>query len=345
MADATTAAAPAASTGIPVGGTLPGTTIPIPKGTGIETLTAITPPFRNNAPPWYGNGIWADLGCAVPQPGRYLQTSNQKIYELVNIVGRELFDVMWKYKDRKVESFPTYPCLYRVYQMLVWARKRLADNTVADNAIPLLPTHVNGALKMFNVFPVPLYGRMGCLNPWLEETCSMTLNFLSEAMQHTDNDLAYHWTQNFAQTLYGNIKYMMVNVATRFFGVDLATASVDGYTIPDTVWTTYNPSKYGVSTEGTATRPAPGYDPTDLDLEPIRGLPIQAVVPLLQPWPDSRLIYSSGGVWGPQGALNNPATAPGNTNNPASSVNAPMSIFANPNAPPTAASVAATPAS
>jgi hypothetical protein len=39
-----------------------------------------------------------------------------------------------------------------------------------------------------------------------------------------------------------------------------------------------------------------------LDLEPIRDLPIESVVPLLQPWPDSTLKYSTGGIWGPPAA-------------------------------------------
>src|SRR4051812_40434727 len=131
MADATAAASAAAVPQTP-GGVLPGTQIPIPKGTGVESLVAINPPFRTNTPPWYCNGIWGDLGCAVPQPGRYLQTNNQKIYELVTVAGRQLFHVMWHYKDRKFERFPSRDCLWEVYQLLTVLRKRLQDNTVPD---------------------------------------------------------------------------------------------------------------------------------------------------------------------------------------------------------------------
>src|SRR2546423_1830635 len=95
--------------------TLPGTGIVLPVGHGIETLTAIKPPFKNNAPAWYCNGVWRRLGCAVPQPGRYLQTGNEVIYSFVDEVSRELFQIMWGYRDRKLERYVSKECLWNVH--------------------------------------------------------------------------------------------------------------------------------------------------------------------------------------------------------------------------------------
>jgi hypothetical protein len=64
------------------------------------------------------------------------------------------------------------------------------------------------------------------------------------------------------------------------------------------MWKAYDPTKFSVFVESTATRPPLGYAPTDIDLESVRGLPYQQVVPFLQPWPDSVLKYSTGGIWG-----------------------------------------------
>src|SRR5271166_1575286 len=114
---------------LPPTGTLPGTQIPLPLGTGVEGLQTINPPFRTNAPPWYTPGIWGQLGCAVPQPGRYIQTDNRVISDFVNMVGRQVFQTIWQYPDRMFTRFPSRTVLFEIYQLLVIARKRLADRT------------------------------------------------------------------------------------------------------------------------------------------------------------------------------------------------------------------------
>src|SRR5690242_18715621 len=88
-------------------GTVQGTQIPIPIGSGIETLQAIAPPFRTNAPAWYTNGVWGTLGCAVAQPGRYLQTCNEPIWTFTTVVGRQLFQTWWQYGDRLLDRYPS----------------------------------------------------------------------------------------------------------------------------------------------------------------------------------------------------------------------------------------------
>jgi len=285
--------APAAQT------TIPGTEMPTPVGTGVEKLVAVTPPFRNNAPPWYTPGVWGQLGCAVPQPGRYLHTLNEPIFQFVDVTQRQLFHALWHYDDRLFTRFPSRDFLWDIYQLLKVGRKRLADNTVLDNQSPLQPSHAEPVPMMFNVYPVPLYGRMGCVNSWINQMATMTLLMCTEAMQHTDNTLAYYYTKNFFDTVYGYVKYLLVSMATKFFGVDKAVASADTFEISDDLWKAYNPAQFSVSVEATSVRPPIGWKPTDLDLEPINGIPIQQTIPLLQPWPDTVLKYSMGGIWQP----------------------------------------------
>lgn len=279
--------------------TLPGTTIPLPQGSGVERLIPINPPFRSNAPPWYtpSGTIWGQLGCAVPQPGRYLQTNNEVIYDFVNVAGYSLFDVMWRFQDRKFLRYPSRDCLYQIHQLLVFSRGRLVTKTTLPNESPLLPTHATPAPKMFLVYPVPFYGPLGCINQWLRLTAEMTMLMCSEAMQHADNELGYHITKPFFDSTYGYLKYLLVDMATKFFGVAKDVASKDDYVIPDALWQTYNPAALSVSVESTSSRPPMGLSGTDLDLEPIRGVPIVQVVPFLQPWPDAQLKYSTGGIW------------------------------------------------
>src|SRR2546425_1026008 len=116
-------------------GVLPGTQIPIPIGTGVEGLTVVEAPFRTNGPAWYTpvGTVWSAMGCAVFQCGRYIQTNNNVIWEAVNEMGKALFEILWKYPDRKLDRSPQRQCLLDVYNMLIDARTRLANNAVAPN--------------------------------------------------------------------------------------------------------------------------------------------------------------------------------------------------------------------
>lgn len=295
---------------------IPGTDLYVPTGTGIETLQAIMPPFRSNAPPWYANGVWGQMGCAVSQPGRYVQTDNEVIWDFVTGAGRQLFNVFWNHTDRKYARWPSVTCLWDVYELLIFGRKWLNDNAVQPQIPPLEPTHAKPAPQMFVANPIPLYGALGCTNLWLGRVGKLSLMMLTEAMQHTDNDLSFHVTLDFFSTIYPYVKYLLVDLAKRFFNVDPKLASADDFTISQDLWNAYAPQKNSVSTEGVTTRPPMGWDPPDLDLEAIRDLPYSEIVPFLQPWPDSQLKYSSAGVWQgqPQAAQpNNPPSASGHT--------------------------------
>lgn len=335
MSDQVPQAAPTIAVPQPLGGnpvqTLPGTSLPLPVGSGVERLIPINAPFRTNAPPWYTppGTVWSQLGCAVPQVGRYLQTNNEIIFDFVNVVGASLFNTMWKFDDRKFARFPSRECLYEVHQLLTVGRSRLVAKTTLPNQTPLLPTKATPVPKMFLVYPVPLYGPLGCVNQWLRLACEMSLLMTSEAMQHSDNELGYHVTKPFFDTCYGYIKYLIVDMATKFFGEDPAIASADNYLIPDSKWAAYNPAQYSVSVEATSTRPPMGYKPTDLDLEPIRGLPIENVIGFLQPWPDSQLQYSTGGIWGNASS----PSADALNNNPSANVSSNVNLFKQPGPP------------
>jgi len=292
---------------------LPGTNIPIPVGSGIETLQPITPPFRSNAPAWYTppaadgtQSVWSKMGCAVPQPGRYLQTSNIPLWEITRLAGMQLFEVLWGSDNRKFDNYQGIrDDLYKIHQLLVIGRGRLAAKTAMPNTSPLVPTKAKPSYRMFIVYPVPFYGALGCVNQWLNDCASYIMLMISEAMQSPDNERAYFITKDTHDILYGYISYLIVDMAVKFFGEDPVKAAAPDYVISDALWATFNPLKFSVPAENTSSRPPIGWTPTDLDLEPIRGIPIENVIPFLQPWPDSQLKYSSGGIWaGSAGAGN-----------------------------------------
>jgi hypothetical protein len=290
----------------PPQGTLPGTNIPIPIGTGIEGLSVVEAPFRTNGPVWYtpAGTVWSAMGCAVPQAGRYIQTNNNVIFEAVNEMGKALFEILWKYRDRKVDRSPQRQCLLDVYNMLIDCRKRLANNAVAPNEQPILPAKFTSTPQMFLVYPVPFFGPLGCVNVWLHRLAEMVMAAVTEAMQHVDNDLAFHTTKDFFNTVWQPLHYMLGDMGWRFFGLARPAANDLTFTIPLALWQTFDDTLTGQPNTMTSSRPPMGYDPTNLDLESIRGLPYSQVVGFLQPWPSSSLLYSSGGIWTPTSVPN-----------------------------------------
>lgn len=262
-------------------------------------LETALPPFRNDAPPFYNNGVWGTLGCAVPQTGKYLHTSNGHILDLATTAGSQIFHVLWQYDDRKFETPPSRPCVWEVYQLVVIARKRLADMTFGPEETPPPPMHTKPAVQMFKLYPVPFYGRRGCINGFLHSAADMALRMITEMMEHSDNERASYFTPSFQLAAAPYLQSILILMATKLFGYARKEASAPEFVIPDDKWKTYNPMLYAVSVEGTSTRPEPGWSPTEQDLEPIRGLPASQVTPFLQPWPETRLVYSEGGVWTP----------------------------------------------
>lgn len=268
-------------------------------------LIPVVPPFKTDSPPWYNNGVWGHLGCAVPQVGKYLHTVNVAIRGFVEVCGLQMFNSLWRYEDRLLTTFVTRDCMWELYQLIVIGRKRVNDRTVRAGESPPPDTHASPAYQMFRLYPVPFYGRLGCPQPFLNYAAEKALLMMTEAMQHQDNERHDFVTENFAGAVMPYLQSILIRMATDYFGYTREEASAPDFVIPDNRWgkdpaTGYNPAKYHVSAEAVSTRPPVGWRPTEQDLEPIRGLPASEVIPFLQPWPESQLFYSPGGVWAGQ---------------------------------------------
>jgi hypothetical protein len=312
---------------------LPGTAMPLPSGTGIETLTAISPPFRSNAPKWLTppnpdgtQSVWSRLGCAVPEPGRYIQTGNTLIWAVNEMIGRGLFHVAWKYQDRLFDRWPSRDYLWDLHQLITVGRNRLTAKTTADNGTPLRPTHSTPNYQMFVAYPIPHFGPLGCPNTWMHETHEILMEMRTEAMQHADNQLNYYYTTDFFNALYPYLQYVLADMAVKFFGEDPTVAQGATYVIPTAKWQAFSTAANSISFEATSTRPPLGEQPTDLDLEPIRNLTYSTIIPFLQPWPDSRLLYSSGGIWGNPSAPSSTGTQTGTPGTTATAATTPNVI-------------------
>ena len=240
----------------------------------MPSLIPVIPPFSNNSPPWYNNGVWGQLGCAIAQPGRYLQTCNEDIWDFVDTAGAQLFSAIWRFGDRVKRAPLRRECAWAYYSLLAQGLKRLSDMTVVDGASDPPSAKINPSYEMFTVYPVPFYGRLGNVNPWLRYAVKKTFEMLTEAMQHPDNTRANGVTQGFLEVVSAPLLDMMVDFATTHFGytrdqvlilpatpatpptITSATSAIPGFTftIPDVRWGRdpvqgYSPRRYVMSSE------------------------------------------------------------------------------------------------
>ena len=211
--------------------------------------------------------------------------------------------------------------------------------TTPDNQSALQPTKSTPAPRMFLCYPVPYYGPLGCVNQYIGEYAELIMRMQEEAMQHEDIAKAYFITKDFFDATYPSIKYLLKDMATKFFGVDPKTASDDAYVIPDATWQAFVRNQANKDGSTAAAPPLNYVGPTDRDLQNIRGLTYEDVIPFLQPWPDSVYKMTSGGVWANSSSPASDATvksgaaATGNSGTTNLAATADPSIFAT-NGPP-----------
>src|SRR6185295_2108611 len=131
----------------------------------------------------------------------------------------------------------------------------------------------------------------------IREYCQIALLLLSDIMQHSENDLAAYVTNNFTGPIGKYLQEILVLMATKYFGYTRAQAYDPAFTLKDTDFANYDPSKVMTSVEMSEERPPSQWWPTANDLSEIRGLPINEALLLSSRWPsDNWQIAADGHV-------------------------------------------------
>lgn len=260
------------------------------------------PRFRSDEILWYNVGTWGELGYAVPNFGDNHNTLNSGIGHLVGALGRNLSAVM-HHADADLRVPPSINTLQRVHKLCNRARQILAGRAVPASKPRFEPTHATPAPEDFLIFPVPYFK---VRNAWMKEWCGLTLNCLSEAMQHTDNRLEYEISEDFASRVGQYVQRIYKLLSTELFQVPLAEAEKPDFVLTEAHFQAYNPAKWFTSTELLDTvRPSEEL-PTEDDLLVLtEGIPASMLVGL-QPYP--RGLSSSQQL--PAANEQPPATAP-----------------------------------
>lgn len=239
------------------------------------------PKFSSDEILWYNVGVWGELGYACPNFGNDPATLNGSINYLVAVMGRNLSAVM-HHRDADLRVPPSINTLMRVHKLCTRARSILSGRAVPENKPNFEAIHATPSKEPFLIYPVP-YFRVR--NMWLKEWTGLILNAISEACQHTENAKEYEISLTFAGLIGQYIQRVYVRMATELLLVPLSEAEKPDYSIPETVFQSYNPSKYFTQTELIDTVPDFEAIPTEDDLAVITdGLPASMIVGLT-PWP------------------------------------------------------------
>lgn len=256
-----------------------------------NTIKPVHPKFDTDEVLWYNNGKFGQAGYAIPNPVGKTWTNNTVIYGLVQVVGRNLFELMHR-EDAKFYDAPHKQFWFDLHQLILTARKRLADR-MRDPADSngLVTKHVNPAPKVFLVYPVPFFGER-IRQPDIREYCELCLLMLSECMQHSDNERISYITPAFAGTIGKYLQEILALFATKYFAKTREQAYAADFKLVDMDFIDYAPSKVLTSVEMTEERPPVQWWPTENDLSQIRGLPVNEALDLCDRYPvgDWRMI-------------------------------------------------------
>lgn len=255
------------------------------------------PTFDTDEILFYDNGVWGRAGYACPNPSGKTWTNNSVIYGMVDVVGRNLFELTHR-EDCKFYGAPHFQFWYDLHQLIITARKRLNDRTrMPNDPSGFTPEHVNPAPRVYLVYPVPFFGER-IRQPDIREYTQIALMMLSEMMQHSDNDKVTYVTPQFTGQIGKYLQDILALFATKYFGKTREEAYKADFRLADEDFRAYDPSKVMTSVEMTEERPPLQWWPTENDLSQIRGLQINEALQLCKRWPTSNwMVMADGNVF------------------------------------------------
>lgn len=247
---------------------------------------------NNDAFLWYNVGGWADFGLAVPNWSDDVQSQNDTIRNLVEVLGRNLQGIMW-HTDARLSTPPSINTVTRVHKLCTRARSILASRSVSSGTLNMEPAHALPAPEVFKVYPTPYFK---VRNQWLKQYCSLGLLSLTEAMQHQENARPLEISDTFAGLIGQYIHRIYRLMAVELLRVPMSEAVKPEFTLTEEQLRAYNPGAWFTSTEMIDTVPSLIQWPTEDTLESItQGIPVSHL-PALGPWPSGAGAHASAGT-------------------------------------------------
>ena len=201
--------------------------------------------FRTDRILPYRNGVWEELGFAIPNFGDNSETLNQTIWRLVESMGRNLLATM-SHQDARLRTVPSVNTIVRIKKLCDRFRYLVAARVKRENEPFMEAVHATPSPEPFLIFPVPYFK---VENPWMREYCGLVLMALSEAMQHTDNSREFDISEIFASVVGQYIRRVYRMVAIELLQIPREQAEADDFVITDEMINAYAPSRWFTTTE------------------------------------------------------------------------------------------------
>lgn len=243
---------------------------------------------------WYKNGKWGECGYAIPNPAGKTWTNNAIVYQLVQLVGRNIFELAHR-EDAKFYAPPHKQFWYDLHQLIITARKRLADYTRAPNdSNGLVTVHATPAPQVFLCYPVPYFGER-IRQPDIRMFTQLSTLMISEMMQHSDNEHHTYLTPDFSGLVGTYLREILAQMSMKYFVKTRTEAYDPAFKLADADFQGYNPAAVMTSVEMSEERPPLQWWPTENDLSQIRGLAINDALLFGTRWPATALLAQADG--------------------------------------------------
>jgi hypothetical protein len=246
--------------------------------------TTATTSIKTDAVLHYHEGIWGKEGYAVANHGNQPGTLNERIHELVEVIGVNVFAMMHR-DDIDMTVPPRKGVLLDLHNLIVRIHNLLEAHTVPHNEEQFDTIHVNPAGAVFRVWPVPYYF---VRNRMMKEWCTLGLYCISEIMQHTENRLPMDIGPRLSGVVRGYMRRIYRSMAITCFGKTREEAFAEGFFLSQADFDAYNPDAFFTETERVDTVPNLGRVFTEDMLSPLRaGLLVTALPADMRPFPNT----------------------------------------------------------
>lgn len=286
---------------------MPEATIAKPDTANNEPVTTQEEPnvFGSDEVLWFVNGRWTELGYGISNTGGKNECVNPFVWEFVNQVGAELFELMHR-ESRLFRTALDIGMVTEIINLVQVARKRLSDNALLPSEPQQRKEHSNPTRREFVLYPVP-YFDAGVRNADMRVLAQWGLDALTEAMQNSEADRSMDITaRGFAASVGAPLQRILIYFATKYLGFTRQQAQDPAFFVKPDDYKKFDNTAFLFSTETTDERQDAGNIPTENDLRQIRGIKASVAMSFGRRWPTGEPVYLGGPV-----DLNKPTTAPG----------------------------------
>lgn len=218
----------------------------------------------------YDVAPWNLAGYGVPNFGSVIMTQNSVARKMVDQLGKQQLAIM-VHVDAGRTNYPSINTVKKVGRLVNYALDILAGRARFANEDRLESGHANPSERPWKMHPVPYFDVDGAWvqNSELAEINELLMMCLTNAIQHTDNDLALEVTVEFVQKVGQYLQRIKDIVAGEWLGLPATQFKPSEFRFTAEAYQVYNPSARYPDQEDQEEPATIGKRPTERDLAPL----------------------------------------------------------------------------